>query len=360
MDDLDTPVVLVDHGRMLSNIARMHEQLCARGVVVRPHVKTHKIPQIARLQRDAGARGITVATIGEAEVFADHGFDDIFIAYPLWITARAAVRLRAISARAKVMFGVDSAEGIAAAAAHLASAARDVSVMIEVDSGHHRSGVRPADVGSIASAARSRGLDVAGVFTFPGHSYAPGHAEEAARQEREALAEAARSLADAGWVDVWISGGSTPSVLATPAGAVSELRPGVYVFGDAQQVELGHHALDEVALTVLSTVVSRSEDGDQRRVILDAGSKILGSDRPAYVSGFGRILEHPAARIAALSEHHATVVFPDDVALPELGSRLRVIPNHVCLVPNLVDEVVVVRDGAVGERWPVAARGRNG
>jgi D-serine deaminase-like pyridoxal phosphate-dependent protein len=348
--DLETPAVVVDREILDRNIARMAADMRARGLALRPHVKTHKMPEIARLQLAAGAVGLTVATVGEAEVFVEHGADDVFVAYPLWVTERMAQRLRALTARARVAIGVDSV--VAAARAGSLLNGSDVEVLVEVDSGHHRSGVDPARVVEVATAARDAGLRVIGAFTFPGHSYGPDAATAAARDEREAL-ERARDLLTAAGVEVSrLSGGSTPSIRATEPGGATEVRPGVYVFGDAQQWELGHCVPADIALTVLATVVS----AHAHHVILDAGSKVLGADRPAWMPGHGRLLDRPEARITALSEHHATVVGAN---LPGLGERVRVVPNHVCTVVNLVDEVAVARGGVLDERWVVAARGRN-
>jgi D-serine deaminase-like pyridoxal phosphate-dependent protein len=139
------------------------------------------------------------------------------------------------------------------------------------------------------------------------------------------------------------------------------VRPGVYVFGDAQQLELGRCEMEDIALTVAATVVShhKTAPDEPARFIIDAGSKILGSDRPAWATGFGRLMDHPDARITALSEHHATVEWPEGRTRPPLGERLRVVPNHVCLAINLVDDVAVTSRGALVDRWKVAARGRN-
>jgi len=351
----DTPIVVVDRDVLERNISRMATAMRERGLELRPHVKTHKIPEIAALQVAAGASGLTVATIGEAEVFVDHGATDVFIAYPLWLTESTATRMRGLAARARVAFGIDSTAAAANSGPLLAHS--DVEVLVEVDSGHHRSGVDPAHAGTVARAALDAGLVVGGVFTFPGHSYAPGGAATAAREERDALVRARESLEAAGVEVARMSGGSTPSAFATEAGGATEVRPGVYVFGDAQQWELGHCVPADIALTVLATVVSVHAD----RCVLDAGSKVLGADRQAWSSGHGRLLDHPEARIVALSEHHATVVGPH---LPGLGERVRVVPNHVCTVLNLVDEVLVTADGQAADgkaaaRWTVAARGRN-
>ena len=235
-----TPYHRVDVARLERNVRRVADAARTSGVALRPHAKTHKSAEVVRLQLEAGARGITVATVAEAEAFVAAGVDDVFVAYPLWTDDTTGRRLRALVDRARVGIGVDSAEGASALARRCGA---DVEVLVEVDSGHHRTGVPPEDAGAVAAAAVRSGLTVRGVFTFPGHSYAPGLGAATARDEREALAAAAASLDAAGVEPAVVSGGSTPSLadsLATP-GALTELRPGVYVFGDAQQWELGAH-----------------------------------------------------------------------------------------------------------------------
>ncbi|MCA0307086.1 MAG: alanine racemase [Actinobacteria bacterium] len=339
----DTPHLRLDVEVLDRNIAAMAQRARAGGARLRPHAKTHKCPQVGRRQLAAGADGLTVATIGEAEVFAEAGVTDLFIAYPLWVDADAASRLRALAGRVRLAVGCDSA----VAGANLAGL--PLEVMVEVDSGHHRTGVRPADAGTLAAALAGSGLTVRGVFTFPGHSYAPGAGRGAAQEEAAALAEAARAMAAAGVPAGVTSGGSTPSVAFAGPGVVDELRPGVYVFGDAQQVELGTIGFDEVALTVVATVVSLAGG----RVVTDAGSKALGADRAGWASGYGRVLGEPDARVVALSEHHSTISWPGP--LPALGSRVLVVPNHVCNTVNLAREYHLSSGGT----WPVAARGRN-
>jgi D-serine deaminase-like pyridoxal phosphate-dependent protein len=347
--DLVTPCLVVDADTLDANIAAMAGLAATRGLALRPHAKTHKCLPIADRQLAAGACGLTVATVAEAEVFADGGCRDLFVAYPVWADAGRGVRLRALAERVALRVGVDSAEGAAA----LGRAVPGLEVLIEVDSGHHRTGVGPPEVARVAAAAERAGLRVRGVFTFPGHSYAPGAPLTAAADEATALAAAAAGLAAGGFDAGVRSGGSTPSAAHTGAG-LTELRPGVYVFGDAQQLELGTIVPGELALVAAGTVVSRSPG----RVVLDAGSKVLGADRPAWASGFGRVPGHPGARVVALSEHHATVSWPDG-PLPDLGATVAVAPNHVCAAVNLADDLVVVRAGAVSERWGVAARGAN-
>lgn len=338
-----TPYLRLDEGVLDRNVDAMARTAAAAGVALRPHAKTHKCPQVADRQLAAGAIGLTVATIGEAEVFADAGFDDLFVAYPLWVDADAAGRLRTLGERVRLAVGCDSAES----ATHLAGL--PLEVLVEIDSGHHRTGVAPAEAGALATRIVALGLGVRGAFTFPGHSYSPDGRRLAAADEARALAAATAAMADAGVPAEVVSGGSTPSAEFVGAGGLTELRPGVYVFGDAQQVELGTIGFDEVALTVVATVVSHAGG----RVVTDAGSKALGADRAPWASGYGRVLDAPDARVVALSEHHSTIEWPG--ALPPLGSRVLLVPNHVCNAVNLADEYHLVGGGT----WPVAARGRN-
>lgn len=360
--DLDTPFLHVDGDILERNLHAMAEHAdhvlvstdVSEAIALRPHAKTHKSPRIARRQLELGAVGLTVATVSEAELFADEGCTDLFLAYPIWAGGKRGARLRQLADRVQLRVGADSAEG----ASMLGTALRGTTaeVAVEVDSGQGRSGVAPEDAADIARAAADAGLIVAGIFTFPGHSYGPGTARQSAADgEAAALLRAADGLRAAGFPSDLRSGGSTPSVATAHRDAVTELRPGVYVFNDAQQIELGVCSWSDVALWAVGTVVSRRG----RRFILDTGSKVLGADRLPWATGFGRLPDHPEARITALSEHHATVELSDDSPVPSLGARVRVVPNHVCTTVNLADELVVVSDDQVLERWPVAARGAN-
>ena len=332
----------VDIDVMDRNLRAMASAADERGLALRPHAKTHKCLEIARRQIELGAAGLTVATVSEAEVFADGGFDDLFIAYPIWPSPGRAERLRRLAGRVALRVGIDSVESAEA----LARAVGPLDVLVEVDSGHHRSGVQPADARALAEAAEKAGHSVRGIFTFPGHGYAPGAPDQAAFDE-------ARAMVDADPHAEVRSGGSTPTARFADIGPVNEIRPGVYVFNDAQQVELGTCDWDAVALTVHATVVTRTG----KRAIVDAGSKVLGADRLAWATGFGRLPEFPDARIVALSEHHATIEFTDDA--PARGDILRVAPNHVCTTVNLADDLVVFSGGEPVDRWRVAARGAN-
>ncbi len=332
----------VDVDVLERNLAGMAASAADRGLTLRPHAKTHKTLEIARRQIRHGAAGLTVATVREAEIFADGGVGDLFIAYPIWPSPERARRLRELAGRVALRVGIDSLESAEA----LARAVGPLDVLVEVDSGHHRSGVRPADAEALTAAAEKLGHRVRGIFTFPGHSYGPGLRDQAALDE-------ARALVDADPHAEVRSGGSTPTAELADLGPLNEIRPGVYVFNDAQQVELGIRDFGDVALTVAATVVSRTGN----RVIADAGSKVLGADRLAFATGFGRLPDVPGARIVALSEHHATIEFPDEP--PARGDVVRIAPNHVCTTVNLVDELVVVSGGAQVDSWRVAARGAN-
>ncbi len=352
---LSTPYLAVDAARVERNVAEMATSARHREIVLLPHAKTHKTFELARLQLAAGATGLTVATVSEAEVFAAAGFTDLFIAYPLWVDRSRGARVRELVADVALTVGVDSLEGADALAAQLGEDRAALRVLVEIDSGHHRTGVPPAEAGDLADRVAHAGLDVRGVFTYPGHGYAPGHLGGVAAQEASALAQAAESLRRRGISPEIVSGGSTPTASSTAPGAVTHLRPGVYVFNDAQQLELDTCTFEDVALTAIATVVSHANG----HVVLDSGSKVLGADRAPWASGYGRLLDHPDARIGQLSEHHAVVTWPEHTPRPPLGTTVRVVPNHVCSAVNLADEILVLDGLMVVDRWQVAARGAN-
>jgi len=353
-----TPALVVSLPRLERNIGRMAEAARAGGFALRPHAKTHKCPQVAERQLAAGAVGLTVATIGEAEVFAAAGMPDLFIAYPLWLDEGKRRRLTRLAERARVSVGIDSVENarqVAGTGAH---------AVVEVDSGQHRTGVAPGEAGALARAATALGLTVDGVFTFPGHATAwqEGAAaarvrETGARDQDAALATAAQSLRDAGVSPKVISGGSTPTAGLWHPGPINELRPGVYVFNDAMQIALGTCGLADVALWAAATVVSVPAAD---RFVVDTGSKVLGADANAWAPGFGLLPAFPGARVSLLSEHHAVVRLPEGMATPGHGDRVAVIPNHVCNAVNQADELIVLDEGRHVGTWPVAARGANG
>ena len=350
--DIETPALVVDLDRVQATVDRRAGLVRSRGLALRPHAKTHKCVEIARMQVQAGASGLTVATLSEAEIFAEAGFDDLLIAYPVHPVGAKAQRLRRLLDSSRLVVGVDNAAGASAVAD--SAAGRAVQVVLEIDSGQHRTGVATADIVELARDCDSLGLRVTGVFTHGGHSYNdPSAPHPAGQDEGAALSEACDRLRAAGFEVSIVSAGSTPTTGAARPPQVTEERPGSYVFYDRQQLALGACTSDEIALTVAATVVSVHGD----RFVIDAGSKALASDRPAWLAGHGWIPALGDATVSTLSEHHGIVTGTS--ARPAVGDVVRVVPNHVCTVVNLFDEYVVMRGDEVVDRWRVAARGRN-
>jgi D-serine deaminase-like pyridoxal phosphate-dependent protein len=329
-----------------------------RGVALRPHAKTHKSVEFARRQLAAGAVGLTVATIGEAEVFAEGGVDDLFIAYPVIGRGPKAERLRRLAARCILSVGADSVAGLEALASAFGGGhAPAPSVVVEVDVGGARTGALPEAAAALARRAVELGLRVGGVFTHGGHAYG-GRAERlaAAADEVTGLTAAAAALRAAGIEPHVVSAGSTPTAELSAHGAITEERPGTYIFGDRQQAFLADGALDDTALLVAATVVSH---GSGSGFVVDAGAKVLAKDVAPYLAGHGSIVGYPEAVITRVNDHHGVVAVPPGSARPAVGEVVWIAPNHVCPVVNLVDEYVVARDGRIVDRWPVDARGRN-
>jgi D-serine deaminase-like pyridoxal phosphate-dependent protein len=354
---LDTPALVVFVDRVAANIERLQGSLDSRGVRLRPHAKTHKSVRIARMQLEAGAAGLTVGTLGEAEVFALAGLRDLFVAYPVWAEGPKASRLRALHDAVDVRVGVDSAAGAERLGAAVAGSSRPLRVLVELDSGGHRTGVAtPGDAVQVAIAASRAGLDVEGVFTHGGHSYRPGAAGAAALDETTTLEAGASALERAGFDVRTVSAGSTPTRSLAAQGRVNEIRAGTYVLGDRQQLALGSIDAEGIAAVIAATVVSVAPD----RVVIDAGAKALTKDLPAFLEGYGMLSAWPSAVIERLNDYHGTVSLPGGTAAPRLGDVVAVVPNHICPVVDLVSSFVAVQlDGRV-EHWAVDARGRSG
>jgi D-serine deaminase-like pyridoxal phosphate-dependent protein len=358
-DGLDTPEIVIDLDVVERNAARLGNALAARGIALRPHAKTHKSVALARIQLDAGARGITVGNLGEAEVFAAAGIDDLLIAYPVWVDGPKAARLRALHEREslRLTVGFDSVEGARRLAAAVEGSGRVLRVVLELDPGNRRNGAPAEAAGEIAGAARGFGLDVVGVFTHGGHGYHPGGAEPAGADEVRTLGAGANALRAAGVEPLVISAGSTPTQLTAAAQPVNEVRAGTYLIGDRQQWAIGAVPGDGIAIAVAATVVSAAVDG---QVVIDAGAKALTKDVASYLVGHGFIPAYPGAIIEKVSDYHGIVRATDGGPLPRPGEVVAVIPNHVCPVIDLRDGFVATRSGEVVGRWPVDARGRSG
>lgn len=354
---LDTPRVVIDLDRVDANIARMQDLLDGRDVHLRPHAKTHKSPFFAQRQLAAGAVGITVAVLGEAEVMADAGIDDVFVAYPVWAVGEKARRVRELAGRIRLAVGVDSAEGAGQLVRALNGASHRPDVLIELDSGERRTGTDPDCVVDVARAVVDGGLELRGVFTHGGHAYrGPDWVAEAATDEESTLDAALSKLRNAGFDVPVVSAGSTPTAVASSADPITEERPGTYIFGDRQQANLGGSDPSSLALAVAATVVSTSVRG---RCVLDSGAKALAKDKPGWLAGHGVVPQLPGAVIQSVYDHHAVLDLPPDLPPPRVGDVVAVVPNHVCPVVNLTDELVLTRGGERVELLPVLARGRN-
>ncbi len=348
-EDLLTPGLVCDVDRVEANLRRMQRYASEHHLALRPHIKTHKLPALARRQLELGAVGITCQKLGEAEVMADAGCADILVSYEV-LGERNLWRLGALARRVRVTTVADSPEVLAGLAWAAGRAGVCIPVLIDLDTGYHRSGVAtPAHALALAQqVAATPGLELAGLFTYP-------TLPETGPRLRETL----QGLAGCGLRAVVVSSGGTPGALDTHlVPEVTELRVGTYVYNDRTMVHRGAAAPEDVAVTVLSTVISAQEP---ERVILDAGSKALSSDLVQHDLGlgYGEVLGHPRAVIRRLYEEHAVVDMTGCGSLPRVGTRLALVPNHVCAAVNLHDEIAMVRGTEVLEILPVAARGRS-
>lgn len=384
LDDLSTPCLLIDAGRLQRNIERMQSKAADNDAQLRPHTKTHKSIAIARRQTERGAEGITVAKVGEAETFVEAGFDDVRIAYPI-VGAEKHERLLALMDRASMSFCVDTRAGAEAASAFYDAHDQTAEVLMEIDVGHGRCGIpwnQQDDAVALAQhIATLPGLRLTGILTHAGQAYhGPRDGESvddalrrASAAERDRMLTVAAELHAAEVPGVipdgfTISIGSTPSMryfenASRDGFRITEIRPGNYVFFDATQVGLGAATLDDCALTVLTTVISRRDGADGTRLYLDAGKKVTTTDTGTRTEGYGILLRDPSARmslddttITGMSEEHGWVRAPSDTPL-QVGDRVQFISNHACVTVNTQDAMHIVDESTVRETLPVDARG---
>ena len=371
--DLPTPALLLDLDVLERNLDRMAERARALGVALRPHVKTHKCLEVGRMQLERGARGITVATLPEAQAFADGGFTDITWAFPL-VLGRVA-EVVALARRITFRVTVDSVAALEVLGASARAGGVEVHAWLEVDSGHHRSGVDPHSAASVSLARRladERGVAFDGLLTHAGHSY---HART--RAERAAIAEAERAAMVAfaallerdGVAVPAVSVGSTPAMSAVERlDGVSEVRPGNYAFYDFMQVAAGVCAVEDCAVTVLASVVSHQRGA--AHVVVDAGALALSKDPgpqdPALSRGLGPVVSglvgrrlEPAVQVRAVSQEHGMVGGETAGDVEErfaVGERIRILPNHSCLTAAMFDRYHVVRGADVVDEWVIWRR----
>jgi D-serine deaminase-like pyridoxal phosphate-dependent protein len=372
LNELATPAVLIDRSRALNNIQRMQDAANRRGIRMRPHAKTHKSPTIAGWQIERGAIGICCAKLGEAEVFADAGVTDIRLPYPL--NPANASRVVALLDRTRLSFIVDHLEVTRAWSEAMVAAGRFVHVLVKIDVGFHRCGIPPARPGALQflrHVAHLPGLAFQGVLAHAGHGYHAASEEELEKiaiDEARVLSEIACDARQAGIPIQEVSAGATPTArYSLQQNGLTEYRCGNYVFYDRTQVGLGAATFDDCALSVLARVVSKPAAD---RLILDCGSKTLSSDgargfspMPGHGAIFRELAMNPGQQpdtdliIERLSEEHATVRVASGSSSLEPGNCVRVLPNHACVVTNLVDQLWLVDNDKV-EPLPVSARGK--
>ncbi len=357
--ELDTPTLRIDLEKMERNLEEMAALARAHEVKLRPHTKTHKMPQIGRRQMDLGAMGLTVAKLGEAEVMARAGLRDLFVCYPL-VGEHKLRRLRDLTREANIMTIVESAEGARGLSEAMAGEGKALDVLIDLEVGYGRVGVMEEKAEELARLVDALpGLRLMGVCIHEGNVYSEPDTEcraQLARGQVEHMLGIAHNLAAQGHNMEIVSCGSTPGARFTvEADGITELRPGNYAFYDAMQVALGTTDVEHCALSVVTTVVSHQEPG---RAVIDAGAKALALDKGLGLAArsHGIVRDHPGIIVEKLSEEHGWLKLEEGETVA-IGDRLDVIPNHACVVTNLFNEVAVTRGDEVVDRWKVAARG---
>ena len=349
LDVLDTPAVLVDLDVARRNIERFQSYADAHGLKVRPHIKTHKLPAMAAMQLEAGAIGITCQKVSEAEAMVAGGADinDVLITYNI-LGAEKLEHLRGLARRVTLSVVADNPTVVNGLSAAFAQEPVPLRVLVECNTGADRCGVAsPEAAAELAhQIVAAPGLSFGGLMTYP--------PVNGAAAVQDFMTRTKLLLAKDG-IDVPVisSGGSPSMMTAADAPVTTEYRPGTYVYNDRSLVARGVCGWDDCALTVLATVVSVPSPN---RAIIDAGSKILTSDLLG-LAGHGHVLGRPDITVDQLSEEHGRLVSDGLIGLA-VGNRVRIVPNHACVVTNMVDAVHSLEHGAVVGLWPVVARGK--
>ncbi len=360
VEELDTPAVTVDLDVMEQNIHRLQNYCREHGLALRPHTKTHKIPEIAKKQVEAGSRGITVAKVGEAEVMAEAGLDNILIAYPVLGTSKLE-RLTKLAQMRRVNVALDSEEAMEGISTAANDAGCHVEILIEYDMGLNRCGVQSvAEFVMLAQAVeKSPGVGFSGMMFYPGHIWdLPPDQGPALRGLGEKIQEIQEALKKAGLASKIISGGSTPTAFNSHlVQGLTEMRPGTYVFNDMNEVRVGACQLPQCALKVEVTVVSNAVKG---KAMIDGGSKTFSSDRliSGDRAGFGYITEYPEIKFESMSEEHGHLDLSRSSYRPQVGEKLTIVPNHVCACVNMHDQIYYHRQGVVEGAWKIEGRGK--
>ena len=337
---LTTPALVLDAAIVRRNVRRLADYAAKHHLRIRPHTKTHKSRWLARMQLDAGAGGLTIAKVGEAEVMIDVA-DDLLLAYPAVDPVRCS-RLAELAKSATIRVAIDSAVAVAALAQAAQQAGSTIGLLVDLDVGVGRTGVQSpeAALGLAQTIQSTPNVRLDGILCYPGHIWLKPEEQRAALELVGAKLGATLDLwARHGLEARIVSGGSTPTAYQSHQSQhLTEIRPGTYIFNDMNTVRGGFCGLDDCAARVVCTVVS---DAVPNQIVIDAGTKTLTSDRciPALDSGHGYIVEYPSAKIKALSEEHGQVDMSASDRRPRVGERVTVIPNHICPCVNLMDRV---------------------
>lgn len=358
---LSTPYVYVDVDKLDKNIETMENRLRNAGIDHWPHIKTHKSIEIARQQIEAGAKGISCAKLSEAEVFANAGFKNIFIAYPI-VGEDKRNRLQELAKEINIRTIVDSlvvAEGLSKVGEAVGN---EIEVLIEIDGGTHRGGVQPgeATLELARKVSKLPGIKFKGIFTYVGQIYGLSTEEEVkqeTRREAQLLIEN-KKLLNTNGIDVeTMSGGSTlSSYHAEELKGITESRAGNYVFGDMNAVAHDIYIPEECALRVRASIVSITLPG---HATIDAGSKTLTSDLSAAGNTFGYVIEKPDVEIAKLNEEHGYLKYDPEKHHFQIGDQIEIVPNHSCVIPNLNESVHAFQKGKGKGKINIDAKGKS-
>lgn len=367
MHEIPTPALVVDFEKLNHNIRSMADRAKRAGKNLRPHIKTHKTPIIAHLQLKAGAIGVACAKLGEAEVMAAAGIEDIFVAYPIVGQDKIERLLNLDRWVPKISTAVDTYPAMKALNQAAVNRDQAVDVIVEVEAGYNRTGVQPggALVKFVKEIEAMKGLRYKGLMYMAGGT---GEIiDKAAQREAEVkgskiAAQAAKLLLENGIETEVVGGGSTPGsqFMADIDPVVSEYRPGCYVFGDMRYADLGAHTREEISLTVLATVVSVPDSARPDHIVTDAGSKALTHMHGNTTPGFGTLVQYPSLHISSPSEEHGVIYdIPEHEQIPEIGEKVNIWPNYVSDTVNYFDQLWVVEGDEVMATWEIQARGKS-
>lgn len=360
MKGLHTPAVVINLDTVERNIKLMVESASEYGLFHRPHIKTHRCSELAKLQIAAGCCGITVAKLGEAEVMADAGIEDIFVAYPI-IGQDKIERIIALAKQCHISTAVNSFVGAKMLSDAFHATGLKLNVLIEVDGGLNRGGVKPG-ITTLEFAHMIEnlpGISIRGLMYYGGLVYNSHSIEEVrqfARKEKDELIETAAFLQSEGFnMEVLSAGSSFTGRFPQELCGITEIRSGHYIFNDRGQLDIGFVTPKDCALTVVSTIVSKS---DEHTVIADVGTKSLTSDTCHHCSGYGYIKGYPYMEIYSLNEEHAFIRSEHKNTL-EIGDKIEIIPNHACVVTNMVEEAYGFSHGKLDHMLKIDARGKS-